>query len=184
MITRQLDYEIYSSSNYKFIVEDNIQKLISKPLTTLSKIIQYMDGTIQIKFGPTSRYSSTQEFLLTRSFTSSTNLNSVNFTPNIPIPVYQQQESPPMSLTHFDMCPFQVNIIHKKNNKKILSPLWALVTPFQLGLIWRTIQCCTLSSSSFSFMSLILNLIIFLSFNKWCRKVSHVSYHVISKWMP
>ena len=59
MITRQLDYEIYSSSNYKFIVEDNIQKLISKPLTTLSKIIQYMDGTIQIKFGPTSRYSST-----------------------------------------------------------------------------------------------------------------------------
>ena len=77
-----------------------------------------MDGTIQIKFGPTSRYSSTQEFLLTRSFTSSTNLNSVNFTPKIHILVHQQQESPLVSPTHFDMYHNQVNIIHKKNYKK------------------------------------------------------------------
>ena len=29
MIARNLDYEIYSSSNYNPIVEDNIQKIIS-----------------------------------------------------------------------------------------------------------------------------------------------------------
>ena len=29
MISRNLDYEIYSSSNYNLIVEDNIQKIIS-----------------------------------------------------------------------------------------------------------------------------------------------------------
>ena len=74
-----------------------------KPLTTPSKIIQQTDGTIQIEFGPTSRYSFTQEFLSARPSTSSTKLNSVNFAQNIPIPIYQQQESSSMSLTHFDM---------------------------------------------------------------------------------
>ena len=29
MISRNLDYEIYSSSNYNLIAEDNIQKIIS-----------------------------------------------------------------------------------------------------------------------------------------------------------
>ena len=29
MISRNLDYEIYSSSNYNLITEDNIQKIIS-----------------------------------------------------------------------------------------------------------------------------------------------------------
>ena len=53
-----------------------------------------------------------------RSSTTNTNLNSVDFTPKNPIPVYQQQESPPMSSTHSDMYPNQVNIIHKKNYKK------------------------------------------------------------------
>ena len=52
------------------------------------------------------------------SSTSNTNLNSVDFTPKIPIPIYQQQESSPVSPTHFDMYPNQVNIIHKKNYKK------------------------------------------------------------------
>ena len=74
-----------------------------KPLTTPSKIIQQTDGTIQIEFGPTSRYSFTQEFLSARPSTSSTKLNSVNFAQNIPIPIYQQQESSSMSPTHFDM---------------------------------------------------------------------------------
>ena len=48
------------------------------------------------------------------------NLNSVYFTPKIPIPIsiYQQQVSPPVSPTHSDMYPNQVNIIHKKNYKK------------------------------------------------------------------
>ena len=54
----------------------------------------------------------------TRFSTSNTNLNSVDFTPKILIPVYQQQESPPVSPTHSDMYPNQVNIIHKKNYKK------------------------------------------------------------------
>ena len=59
-----------------------------------------------------------QEFLSTRSSTSNTNLNSVNFVPNIPILIYQQQESLSMSLVHFDMYPSQVNIIYKRNYKK------------------------------------------------------------------
>lgn len=29
MIAKDLDYELYSSSNYNFIIEDNIQKIIS-----------------------------------------------------------------------------------------------------------------------------------------------------------
>ena len=53
------------------------------------------------------------------SSTSNTNLNSVDFTPKIHISVYQKQKSPPMSPTHFDIYPNQVNIIHKKNYKKI-----------------------------------------------------------------
>ena len=53
--------------------------------------------------------------MFTRSSTSNTNLNSVDFTPKIPIPIYQQQESSPVSPTHSDMYPNQVNIIHKKN---------------------------------------------------------------------
>ena len=71
-------------------------KLI-KPLTTPSKIIQHTDGTIQIEFGLTSKYSFNQDFISTRFSTSNTNLNSVDFTPKIPIPVYQQQESPHVS---------------------------------------------------------------------------------------
>ena len=50
-----------------------------------------------------------------RSSTSNTNLNSVDFTPKNPIPVYQQQESPLVSPTHSDTYPNQVNIIYKKN---------------------------------------------------------------------
>ena len=56
----------------------------------------------------------------TRSSTSNTNLNSVDFTPKILIPVYQQQESPPVSPTHFDMYLNQVNIIHKKIIKRFI----------------------------------------------------------------
>ena len=87
-------------------------------MTTLSKIIQHTDETIQIKFSLTSRYSFTQEFLSTRPSISSTNLNSVNFAQNIliPIPIYQQQESLDMSPTHSYVCPSQVNIIHKKTS--------------------------------------------------------------------
>ena len=65
-----------------------------KPLITPSKIIQHTNGTVQIEFSPTSKYSFNQDFIFTRSSTSNTNLNSVNFTPKIPILVYQQQESP------------------------------------------------------------------------------------------
>ena len=50
---------------------------------------------------------------------SNASLNSVDFTPKIPIPIYQQHESPPMSPTHSNMFPNQVNIIHKKNYKNI-----------------------------------------------------------------
>ena len=53
-----------------------------------------MDDIVQIEFSPALIYSFTQEFLSTRSSTSSTNLNSVNFASNIPIHVYQQQEFP------------------------------------------------------------------------------------------
>ena len=59
-----------------------------------------------------------QDFISTRSFTSNTNLNSVDFTPKNPIPVYQQQESPPVSPTHSDTYPNQVNIIYKKKKYK------------------------------------------------------------------
>ena len=62
-----------------------------KPLTTPSKIIQHTDGTIQIEFSPASRYSFNQDFMSARPSTSNPNLNSVDFTPKIPIPVYQQQ---------------------------------------------------------------------------------------------
>ena len=61
-----------------------------------------------------------QDFISTRSFTSNKNLNSVDFTPKNPIPVYQQQESPPVSPTHSDTYPNQVNIIYKKKNIKRL----------------------------------------------------------------
>ena len=53
-----------------------------------------------------------------RPSTSNASLNGVDFTPKIPIPVYQQQESLPMSPTHSDMYPNQINIIHTKNYKK------------------------------------------------------------------
>ena len=53
-----------------------------------------------------------------RPSTSNASLSSVNFAPKIPIPVYQPNESPPVSPTHSDMFPNQVNIIHKKNYKK------------------------------------------------------------------
>ena len=62
-----------------------------------------MDDIVQVEFSPTLRYSFTQEFLSARPSTSSTKLNSVNFAQNIPIPIYQQQESSSMSPTHFDM---------------------------------------------------------------------------------
>ena len=74
---------------------------------------------VQIEFGPTSKYSFTQDFISSRPSTSNTNLNSVDFTPKIPIYVYQQQKSFLVSPTHFDMYPNQVNIIHKKNYKNI-----------------------------------------------------------------
>ena len=86
-----------------------------RPLTTPSKIIQHTNGTVQIEFSPTSRYSFTQYFMSARSSTSNANLNGVNFTPKISIPIYQQQESPPMSATHSNMYHNQVNIIHMKN---------------------------------------------------------------------
>ena len=85
-----------------------------KPLTTPSKIIQHTDGTVQIEFSLTSKYSFNQDFISTRSSISNTNLNSVDFTPKIHIPIYQQQESPPMLPTYSNMYPNQVNIIHKK----------------------------------------------------------------------
>ena len=77
-----------------------------------------MDDIVPIEFSPTTKYSFTQDFLFARPFSSNTNLNSVDFTPKIPIFVYQQQESHPMSPTHSDMYPFQVNIIHNKNYKR------------------------------------------------------------------
>ena len=108
----------------KLLKEVNELKDLTNPkplklLTTPSKIIQHTNGTIQIEFSPSSRYSFTQDFMFARSSTSNANLNGVNFTPKIPIPVYQQQESPPVSPTHSDMYPNQVNIIYKKNYKKI-----------------------------------------------------------------
>ena len=81
-------------------------------LETLHKI------TDKHTLSPTSKYSFTQYFIYTRHSTSNTNLNSVDFTPKISILFYQQQESPPMSHTHYDMYLNQVNIIHKKNYKK------------------------------------------------------------------
>ena len=82
-------------------------------LETLHKI------TDKHTLSPTSKYSFTQYFLSARPFSSNTNLKS-HFTPKIPIPIpiYQQQESPPMSPTHSNMYSSQVNIIHKKNYKK------------------------------------------------------------------
>ena len=76
-----------------------------RPLTTPSKIIQHTDGIVQIEFSPTSRYSCTQDFMSAKSSTSNANLNGVDFTPKISIPVYQQQESPPVSPTRSDMYP-------------------------------------------------------------------------------
>ena len=61
-----------------------------KPLTTPSKIIQHTYGIVQIEFDSTSKYSFNQDFISTRSSTSNTNLNSVDFTLKIPILVYQQ----------------------------------------------------------------------------------------------
>ena len=98
-----------------------------KPLTTPSKIIQHTYGIVQIEFDSTSKYSFNQDFISTRSSTSNTNLNSVDFTPKIPIPVYQQQESPHVSLTHSDIYHNQVNISHKKNYKK---------TSFTPNVVW------------------------------------------------
>ena len=43
----------------------------------------------------------------------------LNFALNILIPIYQQQESLSIYPTHSDMCPSQVNIIHKRNYNKI-----------------------------------------------------------------
>ena len=67
-------------------------KLI-KSLTTPYKIIQHMNRSVQIEFNQTSKYSFTQDFLSARPSTSNTNLNSFNFSPKIPILVYQQQKS-------------------------------------------------------------------------------------------
>ena len=50
-----------------------------------------MDDIVQIEFSSTTKYSFTQDFLFAISSSSNTNLNSVNFTPKIPILVYQQQ---------------------------------------------------------------------------------------------
>ena len=91
----------------KLLKEVNELKDLTNPkplklLTTPSKIIQHTNDTVQIEFSPTFRYSFNQDFMSTRSSTSNTNLNSVD----------QQQESPPMSPTHSDMYPNQVNIIH------------------------------------------------------------------------
>ena len=72
-------------------LKDSTQLKPIKPLTTPSKSIQHTYGTVQIEFSPTSRYSFNQDFISTRSSTSNTILNSVDFTPKIPILVYQQQ---------------------------------------------------------------------------------------------
>ena len=74
-----------------------------KPLTTPSKIIQHTNGTIQIEFSPTSRYSFNQDLMSARPSTSNASLNGVDFTPKFPIHVYQQQESPPVSPTYSDL---------------------------------------------------------------------------------
>ena len=58
-----------------------------KPLTTPSKIIQHIDGIIQIKFSPISKYSFNQYFIFAGSSISNTNLNSVDFTQKNPIPL-------------------------------------------------------------------------------------------------
>ena len=98
----------------KLLKEVNELKDLTNPkplklLTTPSKIIQHTNDTVQIEFSPTFRYSFNQDFMSTRSSTSNTNLNSVD----------QQQESPLVSPTYSDMYPNQVNIIYKKNYKKI-----------------------------------------------------------------
>ena len=104
------------------------------PLTTSSKIIQHTNGIVQIEFSPTSRYSFNQDFMFTRSSTSNTNLNGVDFTPKIPIPVYQQQESPPMSPTHSDMYP---NVEWIKSN--YFSPYKIFITIIKSTLFTRKI---------------------------------------------
>ena len=76
-----------------------------EPLTTPSKIIQHTYSTIQVEFSPVSRYSFNQDFIYARPSTSNPSLNGVDFTPKISIPVYQQQESPPVSPTRSDMYP-------------------------------------------------------------------------------
>ena len=63
-------------------------KLI-KSLTTPSKITQHIDGTVQIEFNSTSRYSFSQDFMFARFSTTNANLNGVDFTQKIPIPVCQ-----------------------------------------------------------------------------------------------
>ena len=104
-----------------------ISRHLKSVMVNVFSYSEHTDGTVQIEFNPASKYSFTQEVLSTRPSTSSKNLKSVNFAPNIPIPIYQQQESPPMSPTHFDMCHSQVNIIHKKNYKR---------TPFKPNIEW------------------------------------------------
>ena len=66
-----------------------ISRHLKSVMVNVFSYSEHTDGTVQLEFNPASKYSFTQEVLSTRPSTSSKNLKSVNFAPNIPIPIYQ-----------------------------------------------------------------------------------------------
>ena len=85
----------------------------------MSWVWNHTDGTIQIEFSQTSKYSFNQDFISIRSSTSNTSLNSVYFTPKIHIPIYQQQEFLLVSSTHSDILMFLLSSLLGQKKTKI-----------------------------------------------------------------
>lgn len=71
-------------------IKDLTNPKLIKPLTNAIENIQHTNDIVQIEFGQSSIYLFSQEFISKQLSTSNSNLNSVIFTPNILIPIYQK----------------------------------------------------------------------------------------------